>query len=143
MSGLNPVRTREVRRRPRNSQEPLDSTGAPTFQFRQLHGVGLFSRSERTGSPQRPAAEPRVWNAASLDLAKPRLRNPAGHHAGRLRCGRSDVLIRFHTWHVDPHVDPVPQRPRNATGIALDYARLAAAPTVTAGGISAWARVHT
>ena len=111
MSGLDSVGTGEICCRPRDSQEPLDSTGTPTLQFCQLDSVGLLSRSERAGSPQRPAAEPRVRHSASFDLSKPRLRNPAGNDAGRLRRGRSDVLVRFHTRHVDPHVHAVPKRP--------------------------------
>jgi hypothetical protein len=142
VSGLDPVGTREIRRRPGNSQEPLDSTGAPTLQLRQLDGVGLLSQSEPAGGPQGPAAEPRVGNTASLDLAKPRLCNPTSYNTGRLRRGRSDVLIGLYTWHVDPQVHPVPKRPRNATGIALHHTRLAAASTIAARGIAARARVQ-
>ena len=77
-----------------------------------------------------------------LRLASPRLGDPRGDRCGRLRLDGAHEGRGRHAVHRDPQVDPVPQRARHASQVALRDAGRTGARAIGRSELAAGARVH-
>jgi hypothetical protein len=115
MAGLNPVRRREIRDRPRDLQDAVE---AAAREFESLDGLreeigrafvepGLSAR-ERAGEAA-VAGDRRSRVAAPLSL--PTFLNPLSYDRARLGVGFTEQIGRCEPGNAEPDIDPVEKRP--------------------------------
>jgi hypothetical protein len=105
--------------------------------------VRLLDRPQSTRRAKGPPTHTSVRSSTSFQPREASLQDAGRNGSGSLGRRRGYVVTGLHPRHVNPEVDAIPQRPRNAPCVSLDDDRLAPTTAVPLPSVSARARVHT
>jgi hypothetical protein len=132
----------EVGDRAGDAEQPTEAAGRQPGRARDRSGHSLVRTGQPADRPQTDAVEPGVDRSGPPQRDRPDGRDPPGNGGARLGRARSDEFGVRDRRHLDPQVDPIPERAGDTCGVAVDQPRSASTIAARAPRSPARAGVH-